>query len=214
MPFAGNPGDCWEVRVIGVQEEQETDNVMHFVEDTATADVELNLILALATCFLEHLVPVTSAAWALKELRWKRVSPTLGPEFVTVPTGTLVGAGNAAALPTFSSVAVDKRSLLGGRTHRGRFHLPGIPEAGTINSKLDKTHAFWLGVVAFVACVAEKFINVGEPLGSDQFSLAIYSRKVGGKTLPYGAAGFTPVSQLIPSEVIGTTNSRKLGRGR
>jgi|SRR5690349_5911974 len=214
MPIAGSVDDRWEVRVIGEQEEQETDNVLHFIEETSTTDVELNLILALATCFLEHLVPVTSSAWQLKELRWKKVSPTLGPEFVTVPTGTLVGAGNAAALPTMNSVVVSKRSAEGGRSKRGRMFLPGIPENATINSHLDTSHAFWLGVVAFVACVAEKFINIGEPLGSDQFALAVYSRKIGGATLPFGGTGFTKVTQLRPDSLIATTRSRKVGRGR
>lgn len=214
MPVAGNPGDCWEVRVIGVQEEQETDNVLHFVEDSATANVELNLILALATCFLTHFVPVATSSWSLTEIRWKRVSPTLGPEFVTVPTGTLVGAGNAAALPTMNSVVISKRSTEGGRSKRGRMFLPGIPENATINSKLDEGHAFWAGVLAFIACVADKFINVGEPIGSDQFSLAVYSRKIGGSHLPFGAAGFQVINQLVPHNIIGTTNSRKIGRGR
>lgn len=214
MAIAGSPGDCWEVRVIGEMEEQETDNVFHFVEDSATADVELQLILALAECFITHLIPVLSSQWQLKSIKWKKVTPTLGVEQETIPAGVLVGAGNAAALPSFNSVVVSKRTLEGGRSHRGRFYLAGIPEAATVNSSLDTTHAFWTALIAFVACVASKFVNVGEPIGSDQFSLAVYSRKIGGATFPLGASGFTPVSQLIPSAAIGTTRSRKVGRGR
>jgi hypothetical protein len=194
-------------------ENQETDNVLHFVEETATADVELHLILALVECFTTHLLPVTSSAWSLRDVIWKKVSPTLGPEMVTVPTGDLTADGNAAALPSFNSVVISKRTLEGGRSKRGRMFLPGIPEAATVNSQLDTTHAFWTAVLAFAACLATKFINIGEPLGSDQFALAVYSRTIGGSTLPYGASGFTKVSSLTVSQLIGSTRSRKVGRG-
>lgn len=213
MAIAGSPGDCWEVRIVGKMENQETDNVFHFVEDSATADVELNLILALAECFITHLLPVLSSQWQLTSIKWKKVSPVLGVEQETIPAGTLVAAGNAAALPSYCSAVVSKRTLVGGRSHRGRFYLPGIPEAATINSSLDTSHAFWTALIAFVACVTTKFINVGEPIGSDQFSLAVYSRKIGGSTTPFGASGFTVVSQLVPSAALGTTRSRKVGRG-
>jgi hypothetical protein len=213
MPIVGAPGDAWEVRVIGKIENQETDNVFHFVEDSATSDVELNLILALAECFLTHLVPVLSSQWQMTSIKWKKVSPVLGVEQETIPAGILIGAGNAAALPSYCSAVVSKRTLVGGRSHRGRFYIPGIPEPATINSSLDTGHAFWIALIAFVACVTEKFVNVGEPIGSDQFSLSVYSRKIGGSSTPFGAAGFTPVSQLIPSAALGTTRSRKVGRG-
>jgi len=213
MPIVGNVGDCWEVRVRGSMENQETDNVIHFVEETATADVELHLILALAECFITHLLPVMSSSWKLVDIVWKKVSPVLGPEQITVPTGDLIADGNAAALPSFNSVVISKRTLEGGRSKRGRMFLPGIPEAATLNSSFDTTHAFWAGVVAFAACLAEKFINIGEPLGSDQFALAVYSRTIGGSTLPFGAAGFTKVSSLSVSQLIGSTRSRKVGRG-
>lgn len=213
MPVVGSPADCWEVRVRGRQENQETVNVLHFVETTSTADVELHLILALAECFITHLIPVVSSQWVLENIAWKKVSPTLGPEFVTVPTGDLSGNGNAAALPSYCSVVISKRTEEGGRSKRGRMYLPGIPEAATLNSSLDTSNAFWIAVVAFVACLADKFIHIGEPLGSDQFEMAVYSRTIGGETYPLGAAGFEPVSQLVPSAALGTTRSRKVGRG-
>lgn len=214
MAVPGAAGDAWEVRIIGEQESQETNNVLHFLQTSASADVELHLILALAECYITHLLPVVTSAWKLREFRWKKVKPELGPEFVTIPEGVLTGAGNAAALPSFNSVVVSKRTLFGGRSRRGRFFIPGIPENTTINSSLDTANPFWGALIAFCACLAEKFINIGEPLGTDQFALSVYSRKIGGDAYPLGASGFAAIESLTVSPLIATTRSRKVGRGR
>jgi len=204
--------DAYEVRVRGTQEGQETNNVFHFVAATAIDDVELRLIAALAECFITHLIPVFSSAWTMKDIVWKQVTPVLGVEHIFVPQGALVGAGNAAALPTYASAVISKRTLQGGKSHRGRFYLPGIPEAATLGSAFDTNHAFWAALAAFVACVAGKFI-LGDPPGANSFQMMVYSRKIGGATAPYGANGFTAIADLIPVVDLATTRSRKVKRG-
>lgn len=211
-PVTAAVGDCFQVRVRGHMEGQETNNVLHFTAATAVDDVELRLILALAECFITHLIPVTSSVWALQDIVWKRVTPTLGVENVTVPTGTLTGGGAATALPSYASVVLSIRTALGGRSKRGRMYLPGIPEGATIVSSLDTGNAYWTAVVAFVACVASKFI-LGDPPPANSFQMEVYSRKIGGSTFPYAIGGFTPVTQVIPVVALGTTRSRKVGRG-
>ncbi|SRR6266478_1408735 len=205
-------GDKYQVAVQGEMEGQETLNVFHFSAATSIDDVELRLILALAECFITHLIPVTSSVWQLRKIRWKQVNPVLGVEHETIPSGTLVGGGAATALPSYASVVISIRSLVGGKSHRGRMYLPGIPEAATIVSSLDTSNAFWTAVVAFAACLASKFI-LGDPPGSNSFQQMIYSRKLGGSTFPYNNAGFTAVSSFIPVVALGTTRSRKVGRG-
>jgi hypothetical protein len=212
MPIGGSVNDAWQVRIVGEIEGQETNNILHFSNATADADVETHLILVLAACFITHLLPVSSSAWKLVKLVWKRVFPTLSNEFTTIPTGTLVGGGSAAALPSYASVVLSLRTLQGGKSHRGRMYLPGVPESATLVSSLDTSNAYWTAVLAFANCLVTNF-GVGDPPGGDQYQLQIYSRKLGGSTFPYGNAGFTPVSAINAVQQLGTTRSRKVGRG-
>lgn len=213
MPFPAAINDLFQLRVKGTEESQETNNVMHFSCVGASADVELHLIVVLVTCFINHIIPVVSSQWQLRSVIWKRVGPTLGPEFEYVPPAAEIGAGNAAALPSFSSVVFSIHTAQGGRSKRGRFFIPGIPEAVTVNSRLDTTNAFWTAMLAFAACLATEFIHADPAGGTDLFDLGVYSRKLGGATFPYTAAGFTAATSIVPHDLIATTRSRKVGRG-
>jgi len=212
MPVTASVNDAFQVRVVGQIEGQETNNVFHFSAATGIDDVELRLIAALAECFVTHLIPVSSSAWQLVKMIWKKVHPTLGVEHITIPTGTLVGGGAATALPSFCSAVVSIRTEQGGRSHRGRMYLPGIPEGDATISTLDAGGDFAAGVAAFAACLATKFI-LGDPPAANSFQMQVYSRKLGGATFPYGTAGFTAVSSFVPVAALGTTRSRKVGRG-
>lgn len=213
MPIAASLNDIFQVRLVGSQEGQETNNIFHFSCVGASSDVETHLVTVLLTCVLTHVVPVASAQWELVKAIWKRVSPTLGPEFETLPASSGVGGGNAAALPSYASVVFSIRTALGGKSHRGRFYLPGIPEAVTTNSKLDAGNAYWTAMQAFAACLASEFFHPDPAGGTDLFDIGVYSRKIGGAAFPYGASGFTAANQIVPHLELATTRSRKLGRG-
>jgi hypothetical protein len=212
LVVAASTGDAYEVRINGRMEGQQTTNVWHFVCAGADPDVLTHLILVFVQCFIDNLLPVLSSSWALEEVRWKRVSPTLGPEFVSVPVGAGAGAGGAAALPSYASLVLSLRSNEGGRSKRGRKYIAGLPETATINSQFDTTNAFWAAALAFAACVLAAFV-VGDPPGAPSWQIVVYSRKIGGATLPYGAAGFTGIHTILPQQILGTTRSRKLGVG-
>ncbi len=212
MPFSASTSDCFQVRVVGQMEGQETNNVLHFSANTGDADVETHLILVLAACFITHLLPVSSSAWALVKLVWKRVFPTLSNEFTTIPTGTLTGGASAAALPSFVSAVISLRTLQGGKSHRGRMYIPGVPESASLVSALDTGNAYWTALLAFATCLATNF-SVGDPPGGDSYQMMVYSRKLGGSHFPYGSAGFTAVSAINAVQQLGTTRSRKVGRG-
>jgi hypothetical protein len=209
-PAATN--DCWQVRVQGRMEGQVTENVLHFKTLSDTDDIETRLIVVLLNCFVTHLIPVITSAWQLERIVWKQVTPVLGVEHVYTTGLPAVGAGNAAALPSFNSAVLSLRSLLGGRSHRGRMYICGIPEAATINSAFDTTNAYWTALVNFAACLVTGFV-FHDPVGPNHQQLSIYSRKIGGATFPYGLSGFTAVETVNPVTQIGTTRSRKVGRG-
>jgi hypothetical protein len=212
MPEVAAVNDIYQVRIVGRMEGQETNNVLHFVCAGADPDVLAHLILVLAQCFIDNLLPVLSSSWALEKLVWKRVGPTLGPEIISVPVGAGAGAGPAAALPSYCSVVFSIRTALGGKSHRGRMYLPGIPEAVTTNSQLNTADPFWAALVAFGLCVISEFV-VGDPPGAPAWQIVVYSRKLGGANFPYTIAGATAVREFVPVQLLGTTRSRKVGRG-
>lgn len=210
IPAAVN--DLFQVRIKGFIEGQETNNVLHFKAVTTTADVETALIMALLACFIDVLLPGLSLNWKLDQVVWKRVSPTLSPEFITLPDPSNAGAVTGDSLPTFNAALISIRTAEGGRSKRGRMYLAGIPESATIKSSFDLGGAPWAAILAFVACVISKFVD-NEPVGVDQFKLGVYSRKIGGSAFPYNLAGFAQAVQLSPVALIATMRSRKVGRG-
>lgn len=214
MPITAAQNDIWQVRVVGQIDGQETNNVLHFkcVSGGGDTDVDLHLIQVIVQCFVTHLIPVLSSAFTLNKIVWKRVSPTLGLEFTSVVASGGVGLGSAAALPSFCSALLSIHTSQGGRSHRGRMYIPGIPEAATTNSSFDPNHAFWAGLLAYAICLVQNFIP-GDPPGNNAWAMGVYSRKIGGANFPYGANGFTQIADVVAVSQIATTRSRKVGRG-
>jgi len=213
MAIAAAVNDLFEVRFNGKLENQVVNNVMHFKCVGATSDVELNLILVIAACFIENLLPVLASGYTFESVSWKKVAPTLGVEQVTIPPGAGPGEGSAAALPSYVSAVISKRTLTGGRTHRGRMYIAGIPEDQTTGSNISDPSALWTAIAAFVTCVLTNFKHPDPAGGTDIFDLIVYSRLLGGSSFPYGLTGVTAVDSLVPVRALGTTRSRKVGRG-
>ena len=213
MPIPAALNSAWEVRLEGLLEGQKTENVFHFVCVGATADVELNLILVFVTCFLENMLPVLSAQWSFQRVVYKQVSPTLGLENIYTTDLPASGGAAGAQLPSYVSALFSEHTTFAGRSGRGRKYFAGIPEAATIGSALDPTHAFWAGALAFAACVISAFVHPDPAGGTDLFDLSVYSRIIGGSAFPYGASGFHAVTSMVPSPQTATTRSRKVGRG-
>lgn len=214
MAEVAQQNDLYQVRIKGRIDGQETNNVLVFrcVSGAGDSDVLVHLIQVLATCFVTHLLPVLSSAFTLEQIIWKRVSPTLGPEIVSIPTGFGAAGQAGEQLPSFTSAVISIRSSLGGRSHRGRMYVPGAPLTAVNGSSWDPGNAFWLGLVAFAACLVTNFIP-GDPPGNNAWAMGIYSRKIGGSTFPYSLSGFTPMKEALPQALVGTTRSRKVGRG-
>lgn len=210
--IAAAENDLFQVRIKGFIEGQETNNVLHFLCTAASPDVEVGLILKLLQCFILHLVPVLSNKWTLDTVVWKRVSPTLSPDFITVPAEDNVGLLTTDSLPTFNAALVSIRTAQGGRSKRGRMFLAGIPESATVGSRFNLTDPTWLGILAFVQCVITSFVENAE-LGTDKFNLGVYSRKIGGAAFPYNLTGFAAANNLTPVSLLATMRSRKIGKG-
>lgn len=213
-------GEIWEVTTEGTQEGQQVMNVWHFRCDTNVDDIEGRLLRALMECFLTNLIPVMASTFQLTRVHGKRVFPDLGPIIENVPLGTdtVQGAAVGDAAPSFVSICANIHSTRGGRSGRGRKFLMAVPESSTQGSFIPPDNAFWLAVLAFALCVADKFIHTGEPLGDNRISLGVFSRKLGVTIVAnapdiYHAEGFAPATVIKPIARISHNVSRRVGRG-
>jgi len=214
MAVAAAAGAIFQVVLEGQIEGQKTANVWHFRAKTAASDVDLQLILVFLNCFITNLLPVLAPTWSISGIRWKQIAPTLGNEFIHIPTGTTTGGSLSQACPSFVSALFSMRTELGGREHRGRKYIPGIPEDNTNGSLISiEPGALWAGMLAFAACVIGAFVQPADAVAPNLFEVGVFSRKLGGATFPANAAGFTPVVQIVPSRELATTRSRKIGHG-
>jgi len=214
MPVVASQNDIFQVKIVGRQEGQLTNNVLYFgcMSGAGDTDVDLHLIQVLANCFITHLLPVLSSAWTLEKFTFQKCSPVVGLLYEAVPVGAGAGGGNAAALPSFCSAVLGIRTARPGRSGRGRMSLAGIPENQTTNSQIDTNLPLWAGLIAFAGCVAAAFL-VHDPPGTNAWTQMVYARKLGTNKMPFPLAAFAGMVDITPSTKVGTINSRKIGRG-
>lgn len=93
-------------------------------------------------------------------------------------------------------------------------YIGGIPEDMTTDSNITAPSALWTGIANFIVCVLANFKHPDPAGGTDIFDLIVYSRKLGGSIFPYGLTGVTAVDNLVRVQALGTTRSRKVGRGQ
>lgn len=215
MPTPADVGEIWEVVLEGRQEGQQVLNIFHFRCDTAVDNIELRMLRALVECMLSTLIPVAASTFQYVRCYGKQVAPELGPivEIGQEEGDVIQGAAVGDASPTFVSVCANIHSVRGGRSGRGRKFIAAVPEGATQGSYIPTANPYWVAILAFCACVAEKFIHVNEPLGNNQVSLGVMSRKIGGTKPPLNVNGFAAATRIVPLNRISHNVSRRVGRG-
>jgi len=218
MAIAAAVNDVYEVVIEGRQEGQLTANVLHFACVGADTDVDLHLIQVLLQCFITNLLPVLSSQWTLERVRWKKVSPDLGIEQISIPAGGAAAGAGGTALPSLCAAVISKRTLFAGRGGRGRMYIAGIPESATENSNIDTAEPLWAGLLGFALCVINNFVHPDPAGGSNIWDFMVFSRKMavdpdGKVRAPHPGNAFHAVRQFVPVQLIATMRSRKLGRG-
>jgi hypothetical protein len=215
MAVVASQNDIYQVVLNWQIEGQQCKNVLHFLcaSGGGDADVDLHLIQVLLSCIVDSLLPGLSNSATLTNITWKKVSPLLGEEHVTTPVTPAVGENITTALPTFCSAVISIRTGQGGRSKRGRMYIPGLVAATDNQDFLDPADDLWLALIAFALCLLDHFKPGDPPATTNSWSLGVYSRKLGGSSFPYGAAGFSGGETFTPQRAIATTRSRKFGRG-
>lgn len=221
MATPGTDDTVHEVVVHMRQQQQEVLNVWQFRCDTAVDDMETQLLRALLECYLTTLLPQLGNKLTIEKVTGMQVGPTLGPMYEITPEeeDVVQGAATGDTLPTHDSVCISIHTTRPGRSGRGRKFLPGVPEAATDGSNVTPTHAFWLAVLAFAACVAQKFIHGNELSAPNTISVGVIAKSLKPVTgdekrkAPWPVNLFAPATRLTARPIVGTTNSRKVGRG-
>lgn len=221
MATPGTVGTLHEVVVHMRQQGQQVLNVWHFQVETAVDDLEVRLLRALLECYLTVLLPGSGSLLSVERITGMQVGPTLGPMYEIGPEeeDVLVGAATGDTLPTHDSVSISIRSTRAGRSGRGRKQLPGIPEGATVGSTISTAHAYWGVILAFVACVAGKFINTNDLTEPNTISVGVLARTLkpadaqGKRKAPWPIDTFARATRIVATPKVGTTNSRKVGRG-
>jgi hypothetical protein len=216
MATPASAGDIFEVVQHARQEGQEVLNVMYFRCATAVDDIEVRLLRALIICLTTQLVPTMGSNYQFVKMSCKRVTPTLGPIIEVGPEAgdNLQGDAEGDTLPSHCSICVNIHTTRGGRSGRGRMFLAGIPEGASSGSFIETTNPHWAAILAYLACVASQFVKPTVDVGSNIIQLGVMSRKLAAVNKPpFPAGAFAPATKLVPRNQIGSSNSRKVGKG-
>lgn len=215
MPTPAAAGEIYEVVQHQRQEGQQVLNVMYFRCVTAVDDLEVRLLRALIICLTTLLRPTSGSNWQFVKMSCKRVSPDIGPVFELGPeqTDEVQGESEGDTLPAHNSICVNIHTTRGGRSGRGRMFLAGIPEGATSGSYIEQTNPHWAAILQYLACVAAAFVKPNVDVGQNIIQLGVMSRKLGNPKAPFLAAGFAAATKLVPRNIVGSSNSRKVGRG-
>jgi hypothetical protein len=221
MATPGADDTIHEVVVHMRQQQQEVLNVWHFFNDTPVDDMELRLLRALLECYLTVLLPASGSLLTVERVTGMQVGPTLGPMYEITPDegDTVAGAAAGDTLPTHDSLSIRIHSARPGRSGRGRKQLPGVPEGATVGSTITTGGAYWTAVLAFLVCVGNKFIHGNELSGANTISLGVLAKTLkpldvnGKRKAPWPVDLFSHALRLSATPKVGTTNSRKVGRG-
>lgn len=121
------------------------------------------------------------------EFTWQEDVDTVTEHVSTA--GPQAGGGSASALPSNCALIVAKQTAVGGRANRGRFFLPGLPEAGVTEGGNVTSPGTWSE--AF-----EVFRAAAETAG---FVAVLHHRAL---------LTFTPINGFVARTKIGTQRTR------
>jgi hypothetical protein len=216
MPIPGTAGTIHEVTVHMRMLNQEVLNVWAFEFVTSVDDIPTVVLRPLLESYLDDYLPGAGTQLTIERVSGMQVGPTLGPMYEIMPTGDDTKHGGAAsdALPTHDSCCINIHTVRPGRSGRGRKFMAGIPEAATISSNIIEAHAYWLALLAFMASLDTKFIHTDDPPATNRVEIGVLSKTIAGvDKAPYPTTAFARAQRFAARPVVGTTNSRKVGRG-
>jgi hypothetical protein len=202
-------GEIAQVRLHWTLHQQECINVLHFKSFGVQA-IETNLLDVIINCIQTTLLPGLSAQLTLNRVHYRSMVPDETVETERLVVANNIGGDANVSIPTTDAAVITLKSLTAGRSGRGRMFVPGIPEDGQTNSRLNP--ALVAIIVQFLTCMAASFF-IGDPPAAVRFDWGVFSRKLGGAVAPFSNAGFSSFTAYRANDIIGTMRSRRIGRG-
>lgn len=206
--MSAHHSDVCQVVIKGTLHGQETNNVLHFGA-TGLEPNYAQLIIDIIDCIFTALRPAVSEDWRLTSVSARRIFPTLGDPHEGFPDEPTLGTGLPGGV-SFSAYLVQIRTGLGGRSHRGRFFIPGTIENDVNQSQL--TDAGYAKVLVFLTCMIGKFITTNTA-ARKAWELGVLSRKLSTGVGGTVGLGFFEGTTLILQRDVACMRSRRRGHG-
>ena|SRR5215208_2045630 len=140
MPIADNLKLHFQVVIEGsmtqgVLSTSQTRNVFYYRRTNVGAGLDYaQLMTTLLAKWQANLLLATSVKWSFDRLTVRNVDDNTDAGSFTAGGG--VGAIAGDALPAFNAMLISKKTALRGKSYRGRFYIPGVPESGQADAVL------------------------------------------------------------------------------
>lgn len=183
---------------------QSVETVLHFRPDAPLTPTLMNELGAFLQSWwdvqMQAIMPLTLS---LVNIKLTDLTIDVGP-VINYATGLpLVGTVASPSLPNNVAVVITKRTLLRGRSYRGRIYHPGLHESVVTNNAVDS--AFLLGVINRYALV------INPVTAGANWDFVVISKYA--NNAPRVSADVTPVESLDSDGRVDSQRRRLPGRG-
>lgn len=205
MPTTIAANSILQVKATYVLDQQECQNIFHFMNNAETTlesiedEANNNLFDDYFNLISNEVSIISHSVQSL----W----PVLTDPYEEGKSYT--GGQAREALPVANAVIISMKTGLGGRTHRGRKYIAGIPSDDVNNSRIEEaTRTGWQ--------TTWDTINARYMSGGSGIMRWGVLHRVGASGVPVEITdeNFTPFTNVIVRSVLGTMRSRLPGHGR
>lgn len=206
MPFVPTP-NCVQAELIYEFQGQVCENVLHYVKESPwDTDTMAELAEQLKDAWVTYIKPQVSAQLYVTEIKITDLSSQTGP-VVNYGTGLPVNGAQTGSPPLPNNVAIvfTKRTLLRGRSYRGRIYHCGLVESQVTANNVEATP------LAALNAGWANFIGISLPVAGTEALLTVLSLVEDGNARTTGVA--TLVTSLTSDGVVDSQRRRLPRRG-
>jgi len=205
MPPAS--GEIYEVTYQQLLHGSTRENVLHY--RALTPLITDAAIIAAVERFWFFSQVVQSINVTYSQMIVKRMTPIPLDEHIAFPTTVTVGQRSTQSMNNTVAGVYTIRTGTAGKSHRGRFYLPGVP----LDFSDDGGNTYNATGSALVTAFANNLLSEFGPSGTNTaVALGVYSRVIGG-THPFTVAGWQEMTRVDAQAILGNQRRRRLGRG-
>lgn len=206
MPFIPTP-NCVQADLVYDWNGQVCQNVLHYVKASPWLTTHMEeLAENLKDIWDAQIKAVVSSTLLLSSIRVTDLSSETGAVINYSLGLPIAGTDVSPSLPNNCAIVITKRTLLRGRSYRGRLYHCGLTEANVVGNTVNS------GVVSGLVTRYSNFISVPLTVAADEALLTVLSLVNGGVDRANGVA--TLVNNLTSDGVLDSQRRRLPGRGQ